>query len=72
MANYKASPFYEVDSGNIRVKFGFFGTYSTEKADEITMLDALVPTWIKRTDDVTHTEEPAAQPAKRGRGKASE
>ncbi|OAJ75165.1 hypothetical protein AYJ08_06000 [Brevibacillus sp. SKDU10] len=72
MADYKASPFYEVDSGDVRVKFNFFGMYSTEKEDEIATLDALVPAWIKRTDDTAHTEEPVAQPAKKGRGKASE
>ncbi|QDX93632.1 hypothetical protein EEL30_15805 [Brevibacillus laterosporus] len=72
MANYKASPFYEIDSGDVRVKFDFFGMYTTEKADQIATLDELVPTWIKRLDYEKQTEEPATQPVKKGRGKASE
>lgn len=70
MAKYEAAPFYEIESGNVRVKFDFFGVYVTENQDEIAVLDALCPTWIKRVDEPAKpepkTEEPEA-PAKPAR-----
>jgi hypothetical protein len=69
MAKYEAAPFYEIESGNVRVKFDFFGAYVTDNQDEIAVLDALCPTWIKRVDEPAKakgpepkTEEPAPAP----------
>lgn len=66
MAKYQAAPFYEVDSGDVRIKFDFFGAYATDKADEIAVLDGLCPVWIKRVDEPSKPEEPEA-PAKPAR-----
>ncbi|NOU98478.1 hypothetical protein [Paenibacillus planticolens] len=51
MADYKASPFYAVQSGETRVSFDQSGAYSTDDDVEIKLLDGLVPTWIQRVDE---------------------
>lgn len=53
MEKYHASPRYKVGL----ITFDHNGDYTTEKAEEITQLDALVPKWITRVD--VKTEEPA-------------
>lgn len=63
MATYKASPSYVVSSGDIAVRFDVFGSYETEDAAEIAVLDALCPTWIKRVEDEDKPEESADKPA---------
>ncbi|WP_339273728.1 hypothetical protein MKY59_21350 [Paenibacillus sp. FSL W8-0426] len=54
MAKYHASPRYMVGS----ITFDLHGNYETDNAEEIAQLEALVPTWIKRLDEIK-TEEPA-------------
>lgn len=56
MAKYKAAPHYVISGG---IEFTAFGTYETEDAKEITLLDSLTPLWITRVDDGNKPEEPA-------------
>lgn len=69
MAQYKAQPFYAVEVGDRTITFDFFGAYETDKQDEVAVLDALCPVWVKRVDEpVTpepKTEEPEASATKR-------
>jgi hypothetical protein len=60
MAKYSASPLYSVASG---IEFSADGTYETEVAEEIALLDSLVPTWIKR-EDPEEPVKPALKPRK--------
>lgn len=61
MAKYHASPYYQVG----KITFDMNGNYATDKAEEITQLDALVPTWIKRVDEPAEvTKEQAEEPQK--------
>lgn len=53
MAKYKAAPHYVISGG---IEFTAFGTYETEDADKIALLDSLAPLWITRVDK---PEEPA-------------
>ncbi|MEK3987998.1 hypothetical protein MHB77_32240 [Paenibacillus sp. FSL K6-3166] len=55
MAKYNASPLYSVASV---IEFNADGTYETEVAEEIALLDSLTPTWIKRVDAEEVPEEP--------------
>ncbi|WP_145412506.1 hypothetical protein [Paenibacillus xylanexedens] len=56
MAKYKAAPHYVISGG---IEFTAFGTYETEDAKEIVLLDSLAPLWITRVDDGNKPEEPA-------------
>ncbi|WP_427050377.1 hypothetical protein [Paenibacillus sp. TC-CSREp1] len=56
MAKYKAAPHYVISGG---IEFTAFGTYETEDAKEITLLDSLTPLWITRVDDGKKSEEHA-------------
>ncbi|WP_342480407.1 hypothetical protein NST07_25680 [Paenibacillus sp. FSL L8-0340] len=60
MAKYSASPFYSVVGG---IEFNVEGTYETESADEIALLDALSPTWIKQ-EAPEEAVKPAPKPRK--------
>ncbi|WP_339306909.1 hypothetical protein [Paenibacillus sp. FSL R5-0519] len=53
MAKYKAAPHYVISGG---IEFTAFGTYETEDADKIALLNSLAPLWITRVDK---PEEPA-------------
>jgi hypothetical protein len=46
LAKYEASPSYVVR----HITFDTFGVYETDIPEEITILDALAPKWLKRTD----------------------
>lgn len=56
MAKYKAAPHYVISGG---IEFTAFGTYETEDAKQIALLDSLAPLWITRVDDGKKPEEPA-------------
>jgi len=51
LAKYKAAPFYVVNTGESDVKFDWLGEYVTNKADEIAVLNGLVPKWISKVDE---------------------
>lgn len=61
MAKYSASPLYSVASG---IEFNADGTYVTEVAEEIALLDSLAPTWIKREVPEDVPVKPAPKPRK--------
>lgn len=63
MAKYKADPFYEIESGNVRVRFDYFGNYETDDKAEIEAIDALCPVWVKRIDEPEEDAAPKATPA---------
>lgn len=67
MAKYKAYPFYDINAGEVRVQFDFYGDYETEDDAEIAVIDALCPTWVTRVDGVVQSEEKAPK----GSAKAS-
>jgi hypothetical protein len=53
VAKYTAAPHYVISGG---IEFTAFGTYETEDAEKIALLDSLAPLWITREDE---PEEPA-------------
>lgn len=64
MATYKGHPYYSVridDKNSIR--FDQNGRYETNKAQEIAVLDALVPRYFVRLDEPKQTRT-KAEPAK--------
>jgi len=65
MAKYTASPFYSVQSGKTDIRFNYVGEYETNDSKEISILDALCPTWIKRV-----AEEPTKESQKGGKSSA--
>lgn len=58
MAKYKASPRYVIGT----ITFDMHGEYETDKAEEIEVLDALVPMWVRRLDEVKPEEPQAPEP----------
>lgn len=60
MAKYHASPFYTVGV----ITFDYAGNYETDVTEEITLLETLVPVWIKRQDSGSNAEVviPAPKP----------
>lgn len=65
MATYKSSPFYAVRTdGEIAITFDYFGSYETDNAEEIAVLDALVPTYIKRVDEPKQPDAPKKEQPK--------
>lgn len=52
MANYAASPHYNVEARdqNVNVKFDGAGKYATDDKAEIAVLDSLAPVYVTKLD----------------------
>lgn len=77
MAKYKAAPHYVISGG---IEFTAFGTYETDDAEKIALLDSLAPLWITRVDEPEDTaqvdeldaeEKPAKAPSKSRKASAT-
>jgi hypothetical protein len=62
MAKFKSSPFYSVQSGNVKIDFDVFGVYETNDKTESEILDSLCPVWVTCIDksDKVETKQPEA------------
>jgi len=67
MHAYKAAAGYEVKYGADVIRFDVHGDYSTDKAEEVAVLDSLVPTWITKVSEPEpkkETKQPEVQSVK--------